>query len=139
MLKHIRIKCHILNETERTIRFVKDHRKELIDAINESCAIAQALLNSGTSVVVAEVRKDSNDEIFWGLEFGYGSCDKVLMKHDITTYSDFDKNTFLWSLVMEKSINDPAWNDHYYSDPLPYDNTSEIKAAIELIRIHAEP
>ena len=134
-VKHIHVPCHVISETEQTIRFVRAHSKELIDAINEVCDVAQTLLNHGASILCADVYKLNNGEFKWTLSFD--ASDYYLTKDGIIPASDLCYYTMVWSLVMERSESDPTWNDHYYSDPLPYDS-GEVEMAVELIQTWAE-
>lgn len=125
-----------MNETQKTIRFVREHSHELIDAINDVCAVAQALLNSGTKNTYADVYKTKNDDIIWTLGIDCDNSHCLLTKDGIIPASVTKEYTFLWAYVMENLSGDDFWNDHYYSEPLPYDS-SEINTAIELIQMYA--
>lgn len=125
---------------QRNIDFVKAHRKEVIDCINDVCEVGQNLLNHGCPITYADVYKTEDDEIFWFLWFDKGKY--ALTKFGTVSLDEIfgvKGNVRIWSLVMENlgDGNHPEWNDHYYSDKLSYDSP-EIDTCIEFMTHDAE-
>lgn len=126
---------------QKNIDFVKAHRKEVIDCINDVCEVGQNLLNHGCPITYADVYKTEDDEIFWFLWFDKGKY--ALTKLGTVSLDEIfgvEGNVRIWSLVMENlgnCDNHPEWNDHYYSDKLSYDSP-EIDTCIEFMTHDAE-
>lgn len=123
---------------QKNIEFVKSHRKEIIDCINDVCEVGQSLLNHGCPITYAEIYKAENDTIYWFLWFD--GAEYALTKYGIAPYSELTQNcTRLWSLCMEnlKMNGDSTWNDHYYSDILSYDSKA-IEECIHFLTHDAE-